>query len=414
MNRILNSHQWFRVFHPGSENTSIWGYGEQTIARGWGNHIDQFINEQVEKYLFVKIAYGLLHIIEPLFSNRTSDDSEFEIWMPRFIIIYKNGECFFIDQKGADTQDEHIREIDFVSQAEAKMHAIRPKDSNDVNFGMDEYKPSYDSYTRSVTQLHHHIHQGDIYEINFCQRIIMENIDVDPLGVFMLLVQDTKSPFSGFVKDGPQYVLCASPERFIKKAGNQLLAEPMKGTAPRDLENMLNDAALKTQLYNSEKERAENVMIVDLTRNDMSKIAVKNTVTVDDLFDIVTFPHIHQMISRIRCTLPLGCSFRQIIEAMFPMGSMTGAPKIKAMQLIEEYEKADRQLFSGSMGMIAPGGDFDLNVVIRTIFYDMEKNIATLWAGSAITANSTVEAEFDECLLKFQKPMEALLNNKVN
>jgi para-aminobenzoate synthetase component 1 len=168
------------------------------------------------------------------------------------------------------------------------------------------------------------------------------------------------------------------------------------------------DNLLKQQLFFDEKERSENVMIVDLVRNDFSKIAIKNSVDVEELFGIYTFEQVHQMISTITCNIEQNLSFSEIIKAVFPMGSMTGAPKIAAMELIEQYEPTKRGLFSGAVGYITPKGNFDFNVVIRSILYNSTNKYISIQAGSAITIDCDAEKEYEECLLKAKAMLEAL------
>ncbi|MDC1244897.1 anthranilate synthase component I family protein, partial [Crocinitomicaceae bacterium] len=196
-----------------------------------------------------------------------------------------------------------------------------------------------------------------------------------------------------------------SPERFIKKNGSNLLAQPIKGTARRG-ENDTEDKFLFKSLRNDPKERAENIMIVDLMRNDLSKVAEKNSVKVDELCEIYSFETVHQMISTVSCKVKKQYSFVDILKATFPMGSMTGAPKIRAMELIEKYEDFKRGLYSGSVGYIAPNGDFDFNVIIRTMIHN--KNLKTLSCsvGSAITIKSDAEKEFEECQIKIKKMID--------
>ena len=156
----------------------------------------------------------------------------------------------------------------------------------------------------------------------------------------------------------------------------------------------------KEELFHSDKDRSENVMVVDLVRNDLSKVCEEGTVKVDELYGIYSFPQVHQMISTVSGELKKNISFTEIIKATFPMGSMTGAPKKRVMELIEQYEKTKRGIFSGCLGYISPNGDFDFNVVIRSIMYNASSNYLSFQAGSAITFYSDPEKEWEECLLK--------------
>jgi para-aminobenzoate synthetase component I len=254
-------------------------------------------------------------------------------------------------------------------------------------------------YIRTVKELQGHMLRGDCYEINFCQEFYAENTSITPLEIYRNLCNVSPNPFAAFYKIAQQYLVCASPERYLKKRGNKIYSQPMKGTAKREIAKLA-DKKEKEKLYSSKKERAENVIVVDMVRNDLSKVCKKSTVKVNELFGIYSFPQVHQMVSTISGTLAPGKSFAEIINATFPMGSMTGAPKKRVMELIEKYERTKRGLFSGSVGYITPGGDFDFNVVIRSILYNAATTYLSIQAGSAITFSSDAKKEFEECLLK--------------
>ncbi|MXV51345.1 aminodeoxychorismate synthase component I [Pedobacter sp. HMF7647] len=264
-----------------------------------------------------------------------------------------------------------------------------------------------EEYISSVSKLQEHIHRGDIYEANFCQEFYSDNAEIDPLNIFLELIQISPTPFSTFFKLHNKYILSSSPERFLRKRQNTLISQPIKGTAKRGKTEQ-EDTRLKMRLFNDEKERAENVMIVDLVRNDLTKCAVPGSVKVEELFGVYSFRQVHQMISTVSCEIAEDTSFKEILEATFPMGSMTGAPKISAMKLIEKYEKSNRGVYSGSIGYIAPNGDFDFNVIIRSILYNSSNNYLSFQVGGAITAESVPEREFEECLLKAEAMMKVL------
>jgi para-aminobenzoate synthetase component 1 len=227
------------------------------------------------------------------------------------------------------------------------------------------------------------------------------------VAIFEKLNKISAAPFSAFSKFGNYFLLCASPERYIQKKGNKLMSQPIKGTAKRS-QNKLEDEQLKTELSNNLKEKSENVMIVDLVRNDLSQIAKRGTVKVDELQTIYSFKQVHQMISTISCELKENITFSDILRSTFPMGSMTGAPKISAMKLIEEFESTKRGLYSGAVGYISPNGDFDFNVVIRSIIYNSENMYLSFMVGSAITDKAIAEQEYEECLLKAKALFEVL------
>lgn len=264
---------------------------------------------------------------------------------------------------------------------------------------------SKEKYIEQVEALRRHIRRGDIYEVNFCQEFY-GTTPFDPYNSYTKLDTISPTPFSSFFKLNQKYLLAASPERFLKRKGNTLISQPIKGTSPRS-KDPDEDLKNKVSLRGSIKERAENIMIVDLVRNDLAKIAKKSSVKVEELCGIYSFRQVHQMISTIRAE-DQSYSIEEIIRATFPMGSMTGAPKVSAMKLAEEYESTKRGLFSGAVGYIAPNGDFDLNVVIRGIQYNAENNYLSCLVGSAITYLSEAEKEYEECLIKASSMMRVL------
>lgn len=254
-------------------------------------------------------------------------------------------------------------------------------------------------YIETVNVLRHHIEEGDCYEINFCNKGFCENVDIEPLSVFKALNTLSPAPFAAFYRLNSSYMMCASPERYLRKQGRQILSQPIKGTARRSADEQ-EDNAIKHRLYNDIKERAENVMIVDLVRNDLARSCDTGSVHVDELFGIYSYPQVHQMISTVSGTLRDNQSFTDAIAHSFPMGSMTGAPKYKVMQLIDKYEHTARGLFSGSIGYIDPAGDMDLNVIIRSLFYNSDTRYLYYHTGGAITYDSVPGQEWAEMRLK--------------
>lgn len=262
-------------------------------------------------------------------------------------------------------------------------------------------------YLENVRQIKNHIIEGDIYEMNYCMAYQAVFDDLDPIQVYTKLTKASPMPFSVLFKAKNQYVLGASPERFLKKSGSKIVAQPIKGTIRRG-DNPEMDQMLRHLLANSEKEKAENLMIVDLMRSDLSRVSQVGTVTVEELFGIYPFKSVSQMISTVSATLRPSVTLGEIIEKTFPMGSMTGAPKIRCMELIDKYEDFKRGWFSGAIGYLSSGGDFDFNVVIRSIVLDKEAKRLFFAVGSAITFDAIAEREYEECLLKAQPIFEAL------
>ena len=262
-------------------------------------------------------------------------------------------------------------------------------------------------YLAKVKSVKGNIQQGDVYEMNFCYELFNENVEMDPFETYKKLNKLTNAPFSCFGNFNNKYVLSASPERYIQKNGQQLISQPIKGTIARGVDEMT-DLTQIENLKNNQKERSENIMIVDLVRNDLSKIATKNSVKVEELCGIYTFETVHQMISTVSATIKPHITFLDILKATFPMGSMTGAPKIRAMELIEEYETTKRGVYSGCVGYVKPDGDFDFNVIIRTLLYNSKKKYLSCMVGGAITSKSNEKEEYQETLLKAKAVLQAL------
>ena len=259
---------------------------------------------------------------------------------------------------------------------------------------------SKEEYLCVIEKLRQHILLGDCYEINYCQEFFAESANPDPLALYRALANISPSPFSAYYSVDDHFLICASPERYLKRKGDNILSQPIKGTAARDLENAAHDELLRTTLAASDKDRTENVMIVDLVRNDLSKICETDSVYVSELFGIYSFPQVHQMISTITGKPRLDLYWTDMVARTFPMGSMTGAPKKRVLELIERYEKSRRGLFSGALGYVKPNQDFDFNVVIRSLLYNRTGQYLAYFAGSGITFNSDPEKEYEECLLK--------------
>lgn len=272
-------------------------------------------------------------------------------------------------------------------------------------------KLSKQDYITKVQTLLDHIQRGDIYEVNFCMEFFAQNAQIVPSSIFRKLNQISTPPMAVFLKNNHHFLLSASPERYLKKSGVQVVSQPIKGTAKR-FEDPTLDLASKNDLQNNPKERSENVMIVDLVRNDLARTATKGSVKVAELCKIYTFKQVHQKISTIVSEVESSISPIDILKTTFPMGSMTGAPKVSAMQLIEKYEATKRGLYSGAVGYFAPNGDFDFNVVIRSILYNEMQKYVSFSVGSAITSKSVPEMEFEECMLKAKAMFEVLSSEK--
>jgi para-aminobenzoate synthetase component 1 len=256
-----------------------------------------------------------------------------------------------------------------------------------------------EAYLQAVNEIKTHITRGDIYELNFCQEFFIQPCKLDPFSLFRRLSAISPNPFSCFIQFDEYSIISASPERFLKKMGNRIVSQPIKGTSRRG-KDPEEDRLLAENLRNHPKERAENIMITDLVRNDLSKTSTRGSVRVSELCGIYTYPQVHQMITTIESEVAPDTHPADIIRNAFPMGSMTGAPKIRAMELIDFFEATRRGPFSGAAGYFDPSGNFDLNVLIRTAFYNKQSQYLCWFAGSAITDPSDPSAEYEECLLK--------------
>lgn len=256
-----------------------------------------------------------------------------------------------------------------------------------------------EGYRKAVEALREHIAAGDIYEVNYTQEWRATGIQLDPYALFHAFDIEGKTPFASFMRWEKRWLLGQSPERFLAKRGDNLISQPIKGTTGRG-KTTSEDEQLAAALRTNKKEQAENVMIVDLVRNDLARSAVTGSVTVPELFGIYRFPTVHQMISTVTAQLHPAVHWAMAIKHAFPMGSMTGAPKVSAMELIEQYEKSKRGLYSGAVGYIDPTGDFDFNVVIRSLQYRQPEGYLSFQTGGAITWGSDPKQEYAEALLK--------------
>ena len=339
-----------------------------------------------KNYLFGYFSYDLKNDIENLKSDNT-DNLQFPIlhfFEPEYLIKIK--------EKTVSITSSNTEEI---------FNQINEQKIINSDIKSNSFTPVFlkKEYINTVNKLKQHIQLGDIYEVNFCQEYFSTVQEFKPISVYSNLMKISPTPFSSFYKTDDKFLISATPERFIKKTGQTVISQPIKGTIKRDTDAE-KDLLLINKLRNDKKELSENVMIVDLVRNDMSKFAKKGSVKVDELFEIYSFPQVHQMISTITAKVDETKNNIDIIKEMFPMGSMTGAPKIRAMKLIEKYERSMRGLFSGTVGYFEPNGNFDFNVIIRSLFYNSSNNYLSFQVGSAITINSDAENEYQECLIK--------------
>lgn len=353
-------------------------------------------------WIFGYLAYDLKNDLEHL-TSENYDGVEFPD-----LFFFQPKKLFFIKGETLEIHylDSVAHEIDG-DLKEIKQNYDGSPLSNDREKIKIKLRIHKDRYFEKLDRLMEHIHRGDIYEANFCQEFYATDARINPLEAYVMLNRMSRTPFSAYLKSGACYAMSASPERYLKKIGKTVISQPIKGTAKRS-DDLLEDQELRKALANSEKERSENIMIVDLVRNDLSRTAKKGSVQVDELCKIHSFSQVHQMISTVTSNVRKNVNPVDIISTTFPMGSMTGAPKISAMKIIEELEETKRGLYSGAIGYFSPEGDFDFNVVIRTILYNADKKYVSFSVGGAITAKSNPLDEYEECLIKAKALREVL------
>lgn len=358
--------------------------------------------QTTKDWLFGYLTYDLKNDVENLKSQNFDalHFADLYFFQPKKIFLFSETEVTL--QYLAMVDDE--LESDWEEILDFDPSEALKKQSDPIKISL---RTSKDTYFEKLNEVLQHIKRGDIYEANFCQEFYSENASINPVHTFFELNAISKPPFATFLKLSNQYALSASPERYLQKVGSRIISQPIKGTAKR-LQDPSEDKKMREQLAQDPKERSENIMITDLVRNDLSKIAEKGSVVVEELCQIYTFEQVHQMISTISCTVSSEITPVQIIKNTFPMGSMTGAPKVSAMQIIEALELSKRGLYSGAIGYFTPTGDFDFNVIIRSILYNAEINYVSYSVGGAIIAKSIPENEYEECLLKAKAMRDVL------
>lgn len=382
-----------RALFRNSEDTFLIGIGCENAfqlesTRQW-HELDTFIEQHQDRTLFTLINYQLGADILNV-ERKANELPLLRVWVPESTYLLQNDDYTFIEGKNTPAHLEAAKQL---FQTPAALS------------GAIHWKAKIDraTYIERVNKLKEHIQLGDVYEINFCQLFEADGIELESIQpFFQTLWNHNPTPFTALVENTNWMLASASPERFIRKQGKQLISQPIKGTAPRSA-TTAEDQKRIHELETNPKERAENIMIVDLVRNDLSQIAAKGSVKVDELCKVYTFPTVHQLISTVSCELKENTRFSDILQAGFPMGSMTGAPKKAAVELSEYYEGFSREFYSGSFGVIYPNGDFDLNVLIRTIVYNPKRKQLSCGVGGAITILSDAAAEYEECRAKVGK-----------
>ncbi len=373
----------------------------QTDAYGAFEDLKAY-QKETKDWIFGYLTYDLKNDVEKLVSKNQDHlyFPELFFFQPKKIIQLKGSKVEF--RYLNVVADEIEGDFEAILKGSPVYKAIST--SPDIRIKMRIFK---DEYFKAAQELLGHIHRGDVYEVNYCQEFYAEDTVIDPLRTYEHLNAISKAPFAAFLKLNDKYLLSASPERYLRKEGTKIISQPIKGTAKRSKDRE-EDELLKKRLFNDPKERAENIMIVDLVRNDLSKSALKGSVTVAELCEIYTYEQVHQMVSTVISQVNKNRNPVDLIKDTFPMGSMTGAPKISAMKLIEESEAFKRGLYSGAVGYFTPDNDFDFNVVIRSILFNATEKYVSYAVGSALTAKASPEQEYEECLLKAKAMREVL------
>ncbi len=353
--------------------------------------LDQY-QKQTKDYLFGYLSYDLKNDTEYL-ESKNHDELDF----PE-LYFFQPKKLFFIYNDYVELHYDGSCKDEMKKDLECIFDIVIPIDQEVKNSRIKQRIPKKEYYQK-INKIQQHIQRGDTYEINFCMEYYTENILINPLVVYNRLNAISTPPFACYFRNKEHYLISASPERFVRKEGQKLISQPIKGTIKKG-NNQKEDLDLINQLKNDSKEQSENIMIVDLVRNDLSKTAMKNSVKVEELCEVYSFKQVHQLISTVTSTAKKEISPVHIIKSLFPMGSMTGAPKISTMKIIENLEESKRGLYSGAVGYFTPNGNFDFNVVIRSILYNAQKKYVSFSVGGAITAKSNSVNEYEECQLK--------------
>lgn len=388
---FLDNHQ-YQSNHTNVECIAGCGAIAMVSANAALSDLDVFLQQHRGHWIFGHIGYDTKNQVETMLPSAKQDGIEFPdlyFFVPSVVLQLKQDQLEII----CYGQEDPVSIFESINNALPEPSVVLPP---------LQIQPRLDktAYIQVIQQLRQHILRGDCYEINYCQEFYATDAEINPPALYQQLTNLSPNPFACYYKIDHSYLLCASPERFLQKKGNKLISQPIKGTISRNLNNDALDLQLKEALKLSEKDKSENVMVVDLVRNDLSKVCTEGTVLVKELFGIYSFPQVHQMISTIEGELSRSTPFSSILKACFPMGSMTGAPKKRVMELIDQYEPTKRGLYSGAVGYIDPQGDFDFNVVIRSILYNEKNKYLGYQVGGGITFYSDPEKEYEECLLK--------------
>jgi para-aminobenzoate synthetase component 1 len=412
----LKEHSLFCMLdsNPGCCSEKYMQYGEYDllVAVEALNHI--CINEKgdvvqlkhfsdtVNDWLFGHFTYDVKNYTEKLATKNPCiiEFPNINFFQPRYVIAIKgnSGQILYIPD--TNTENEALAFINSI-------HSLHVENNEFENVVSCKCIQTKNDYISSVNEIQKHIHRGNIYEVNYCIQFYAEQPNIEPFQLYNKLNSLSPAPYSAFYRLEDKYLVCSSPERFLRKSGSTVISQPIKGTVRRGI-SVIEDDKLADDLRNNSKERTENIMITDLVRNDLSRVAIPGSVHVEELCEVYAFKQVNQMVSTISAEVDKEKHWVDIVLSAFPMGSMTGAPKLNAMKLIDGFEQSGRGLYSGSVGYVTPDKNFDFNVVIRSILFNESKKYVSFHVGSAITANCEPDLEYDECLLKAKALLQAL------
>lgn len=386
---FLDNHQYHLPHHQYECLAAVGSYASLNMNRGCSLDALQSFLDLHQDWCFGHLGYELQEETEAVHTDKTNlaGMPDLFFFIPKILIRLSNEEI----QIGSLSDNHEViwQEIRSVVDDYSNFRSLQI-----------EERVSRDEYISTIEKIKKHILRGDCYELNYCMEFFAANALIAPLQLYHQLTSFSPNPFAAYYRNNDLYLMCASPERYLSKRGRFIFSQPIKGTKRRDLEDGAHDELLKQELKTNNKERSENVMVVDLVRNDLSRVCEEGSVKVEELFGVYTFPHLHHMISTISGSVREGTKFTDLIRATFPMGSMTGAPKKSVLELIDRYEPTARGIFSGALGYITPDGDFDFNVVIRSIVYNQSKKYLSYHVGSGITGYADPEKEYEECIIK--------------
>jgi para-aminobenzoate synthetase component 1 len=350
------------------------------------NKLQQFQQSNQGSYIFGFLSYNTINKKTTLNKKELHNFPDSIFYVPKHILINKNGHILYFGNK-----------LDFLAISNViKIKKVKPDNVDQIELiSSIDFK----SYLEKFNLIKKRIQNGDVYEVNFCLNFSKNGSILNTEQTYQELKSKTKAPFGSLFKYNNFQILSASPERFYLKKDSTIICQPIKGTSPRGYSTQ-EDNLMKKELINNSKEISENIMIVDLVRNDLSKIAVINSLKVSELCEIYSFKTVHQLISTIQASIFSNLTFESICQSIFPIGSMTGAPKMSSLNIISEHEDFNRSVYSGSIGFISPTNNHDFNVVIRSILYNSKNKTISISVGGAITINSEPLSEYNECLLK--------------